>query len=147
MSYLIEGIRSLIIKGWDGEALALGFGFALALAVISARASRAFDADAAGARMRGFLSVTEAVSWRSIHNTIVSPSILLPSIIFPLFFLVAFAGGLSRIADVPNFNYKPGLHVVPVRVRVPPIGGVRRRVHRVRAWRATSTRGSRGACC
>jgi ABC-2 type transport system permease protein len=58
--------------------------------------------------MRGFLSVTRAVSWRSIHNTIVSPSILLPSIIFPLFFLVAFAGGLSRIADVPNFNYKPG---------------------------------------
>jgi ABC-2 type transport system permease protein len=35
VSYLIEGIRSLIIKGWDGEALALGFGFALALAVIA----------------------------------------------------------------------------------------------------------------
>jgi ABC-2 type transport system permease protein len=58
--------------------------------------------------MRGFLSVTRAVAWRSIHNTIVSPSILLPSIIFPLFFLVAFAGGLSRIADVPNFNYPAG---------------------------------------
>ena len=28
VSYLIEGIRSLIITGWDGEALALGFGFA-----------------------------------------------------------------------------------------------------------------------
>jgi ABC-type multidrug transport system permease subunit len=38
----------------------------------------------------------------------VSPAILVPSIIFPLFFLVAFAGGLSRIADIPNFNYKPG---------------------------------------
>ncbi len=35
VSYLIEGIRSLIITGWDGEALALGFGFALALVVIS----------------------------------------------------------------------------------------------------------------
>ena len=32
----------------------------------------------------------------------------MPSIIFPLFFLVAFAGGLSRIADVPNFDYRPG---------------------------------------
>ena len=52
--------------------------------------------------------MTWAVAWRSIHNTIVSPSILLPSIIFPLFFLVAFAGGLSRIADVPNFHYPPG---------------------------------------
>ena len=35
VSYLIEGVRSLIIKGWDGEALALGFGFAVALAVIA----------------------------------------------------------------------------------------------------------------
>ena len=30
VSYLIEGVRSLIITGWDGEALALGFGIALA---------------------------------------------------------------------------------------------------------------------
>jgi ABC-2 type transport system permease protein len=30
VSYLIEGIRSFIITGWDGEALALGFGIALA---------------------------------------------------------------------------------------------------------------------
>jgi ABC-2 type transport system permease protein len=58
--------------------------------------------------MSGFLSVSKAVAWRSIHNTIVSPAILLPSIIFPLFFLVAFAGGLSRIADIPNFGYRPG---------------------------------------
>jgi ABC-2 type transport system permease protein len=58
--------------------------------------------------MRRFLDVARAVAWRSIHNTIVSPAILLPSIIFPLFFLVAFAGGLSKIGDVPNFDYKPG---------------------------------------
>jgi ABC-2 type transport system permease protein len=35
VSYLIEGIRSLIVTGWDGEALALGFGIATALAVVS----------------------------------------------------------------------------------------------------------------
>jgi ABC-2 type transport system permease protein len=58
--------------------------------------------------MRRFLFVTRAVAWRSIHNTLVSPAILLPSLIFPLFFLVAFAGGLSRISDVPNFDYRPG---------------------------------------
>jgi ABC-2 type transport system permease protein len=34
VSYLLEAIRSLLITGWDGEALALGFGFATALAVI-----------------------------------------------------------------------------------------------------------------
>jgi ABC-2 type transport system permease protein len=35
VSYLIEGIRSLIITGWDAQALALGFGFATLLAVIT----------------------------------------------------------------------------------------------------------------
>jgi ABC-2 type transport system permease protein len=31
VSYLIEGLRSLIITGWDAEALALGFGVAAAI--------------------------------------------------------------------------------------------------------------------
>ncbi len=31
VSYLIEGFRSLLVTGWDGEALALGFGVALAI--------------------------------------------------------------------------------------------------------------------
>ena len=35
VSYLIEGIRSLIIIGWDAEALALGFGIAFAVTVVS----------------------------------------------------------------------------------------------------------------
>src|SRR5262249_21180170 len=58
--------------------------------------------------MKAFVSVARGVAWRSIHNTLVNPAILVPSIVFPLFFLVAFAGGLSRIADIPNFDYKPG---------------------------------------
>ena len=58
--------------------------------------------------MSRFLSVTRAVAWRSIHNTVVNPAILVPSIIFPLFFLIAFAGGLSRISHIPHFNYAPG---------------------------------------
>jgi ABC-2 type transport system permease protein len=35
VSYLIEGIRSLLVTGWDGEALGLGFGIAAAIAVIA----------------------------------------------------------------------------------------------------------------
>jgi len=35
VSYLIECIRSLIIVGWDGEALALGFGVALVITILS----------------------------------------------------------------------------------------------------------------
>jgi ABC-2 type transport system permease protein len=33
VSYLVEALRSLIITGWDPEALALGFGVAIAIAV------------------------------------------------------------------------------------------------------------------
>ena len=39
VSYLIEGVRSFIITGWDGRALALGFGIAVALAAVSMTAS------------------------------------------------------------------------------------------------------------
>jgi ABC-2 type transport system permease protein len=35
VSYLLEGLRSLVITGWDSQALALAFGFALALLVIA----------------------------------------------------------------------------------------------------------------
>jgi ABC-2 type transport system permease protein len=35
VSYLIECVRSLIITGWDAEALALGFGIAAAITVVS----------------------------------------------------------------------------------------------------------------
>jgi ABC-2 type transport system permease protein len=55
-----------------------------------------------------FRSVALAVARRSIHNVFTNPALLLPSMIFPLFFLVAFAGGLSRVSDVPNFDYAPG---------------------------------------
>ena len=58
--------------------------------------------------MSRFVNVARGVAWRSIHNTVVNPAILVPSIVFPLFFLIAFAGGLSRISDVPNFDYAPG---------------------------------------
>ena len=34
VSYLVEGMRSLLITGWDAEALALGFGVALTIFVI-----------------------------------------------------------------------------------------------------------------
>ena len=35
VSYLIEGLRSILISGWDAEALALGFGFAIAILAIA----------------------------------------------------------------------------------------------------------------
>jgi ABC-2 type transport system permease protein len=35
VSYMIECVRSLIITGWDWQALALGFGFVIALGIVS----------------------------------------------------------------------------------------------------------------
>ena len=35
VSYLIECVRSLIITGWDGQALALGFGITAAISVVA----------------------------------------------------------------------------------------------------------------
>jgi ABC-2 type transport system permease protein len=35
VSYLIECVRSLVITGWDGQALALGFGIAAAITIVS----------------------------------------------------------------------------------------------------------------
>jgi ABC-2 type transport system permease protein len=35
VSYLVEGLRSLVIKGWDAEALALGLGFSIAILAIA----------------------------------------------------------------------------------------------------------------
>jgi ABC-2 type transport system permease protein len=39
VSYLFEGLRSLVIFGWDGEALALGFGCAAAIALLGVAAA------------------------------------------------------------------------------------------------------------
>jgi ABC-2 type transport system permease protein len=52
--------------------------------------------------------VARAVSWRSIHNSLINPAVLVPSLVFPLFFLAAFAGGLSSVGRVRGFNYPAG---------------------------------------
>jgi ABC-2 type transport system permease protein len=54
------------------------------------------------------LAVAQGVAWRTLHNVFTNPSLLIPSLVFPLFFFVAFAGGLSRIDEVPNFDFPLG---------------------------------------
>jgi ABC-2 type transport system permease protein len=56
-------------------------------------------------RRRRYLSVARTVYWRHMHFVIRRPALLLPALIFPLFFYIAFAGGLSGVADVPGFDY------------------------------------------
>jgi ABC-type multidrug transport system permease subunit len=53
-------------------------------------------------------TIALAVAWRSIHNYLTNPAFLAPSIVFPLFFFTAFAGGLSSISNVPGFDFPSG---------------------------------------
>ena len=58
--------------------------------------------------MRRITSVAHGVAWRQIHNFTHNPAFLLPSIIFPLFFFTAFAGGLSNVSNAPGFDFPSG---------------------------------------
>jgi ABC-2 type transport system permease protein len=68
-----------------------------------------------------------AVAWRSVHNYLTNPAFLLPSIVFPLFFFTAFAGGLSAIGNVPGFDFPSGytaFQFVFVLIQSATFGGV-----------------------
>jgi ABC-2 type transport system permease protein len=49
--------------------------------------------------------VARGVAWRTLHVIVTTPSLLLPGLLFPLFFFIAFAGGLSQVSEVPGFDY------------------------------------------
>jgi ABC-type multidrug transport system permease subunit len=53
-------------------------------------------------------SVALAVAWRNLHNFFTNPALLVPALLFPLFFFSAFAGGLSRVSEAPAFDYSAG---------------------------------------
>jgi ABC-2 type transport system permease protein len=59
-------------------------------------------------RRGGFTSVALAVGWRNVHNYFTNPAMIVPGLLFPLFFFTAFAGGLSRVDSVPGFDYPAG---------------------------------------
>lgn len=110
VSYLVEAIRSLIITGWDAKALALGFGICgltAALGLTLAAVSIEGRLRASGDRTRLF-AVAAAVAWRASRNYLRDPKLLLPSIVFPLFFFAAFAGGLATIGNAPGFDFPAG---------------------------------------
>ena len=56
-------------------------------------------------RRARYLAVTRTVAWRNLHSAVRSPALLLPALIFPLFFYMAFAGGLSAVENLPGFDY------------------------------------------
>jgi ABC-2 type transport system permease protein len=58
--------------------------------------------------MRRFADVAGGVAWRMLKKYASTPSLFLPSLIFPLFFFIAFAGGLSSVSRVPGFDFPSG---------------------------------------
>jgi ABC-2 type transport system permease protein len=77
--------------------------------------------------MRRFVDVAHAVAWRTIHNFITNPAYFFPSVIFPLFFFTAFAGGLSNVGNVPGFDFPAGytaFQFVFVLLQAAAFGGV-----------------------
>ena len=53
-------------------------------------------------------TVAYGVAWRTLKTVFTNPSLLFPSLAFPLFFFTAFAGGLSQVERVPGFRFEPG---------------------------------------
>jgi ABC-type multidrug transport system permease subunit len=77
--------------------------------------------------MRRFFDVAGGVAYRGLKKIVTNPQLLLPSLIFPLFFFVAFAGGLSSVGDVPGFDFPSGytaFQFVFVLLQASAFGGV-----------------------
>jgi ABC-2 type transport system permease protein len=77
--------------------------------------------------MRRFWDVALGVARRSIKKITSNPQLLLPSLIFPMFFFVAFAGGLSSVGNVPGFDFPSGytaFQFVFVLLQASAFGGV-----------------------
>jgi len=54
------------------------------------------------------ISVGLAVAYRTLKKAFTNLSFLLPSLLFPMIFFLGFAGGLSRVDQLPGFDYSPG---------------------------------------
>jgi ABC-2 type transport system permease protein len=77
--------------------------------------------------VRRLADVAAAVAWRSIKRFATNPQLLLPSLVFPLFFFVAFAGGLSSVGNAPGFDFPSGytaFQFVFVLLQASAFGGV-----------------------
>jgi ABC-2 type transport system permease protein len=55
-----------------------------------------------------YRSVALGVAWRTTHNALTTPNILIPSLAFPFFFFMAFVGGLTQLSSLPGFDFPPG---------------------------------------
>jgi ABC-2 type transport system permease protein len=72
-------------------------------------------------------SIALGVAWRGLHNFFRNPALVLPAVMFPLFFFTAFAGGLSQVSNVPGFDFPENyttFQFVFVLIQASAFGGV-----------------------
>jgi ABC-2 type transport system permease protein len=72
-------------------------------------------------------SVARGVAWRGLHNFFHNPALVVPAVMFPLFFFTAFAGGLSGVSNVPGFDFPENyttFQFVFVLIQASAFGGV-----------------------
>ena len=133
-SYLIEGVRSLFITGFDGEALALAFGFAI---VIGARLPRRRGGVAA-AEDDAHMTRRQLPVRRARGRLAQRPQLLHQSgadragADVPAVLLHGVRGRAVAHRPGARVRLRAGLHGLPVRVRAAAGLRVRRRVHRLR---------------
>ena len=107
ISYLIECVRSLIITGWDARGPRARVQHRDRAR--DRRGHRREPRDGKAARpIVNIWPVASGVAWRTLKNVITTPSLVIPSLMFPLLFFIAFAGGLSQVQNTPGFDYPNG---------------------------------------
>jgi ABC-2 type transport system permease protein len=77
--------------------------------------------------MSRYLSVAAGVARRLLGSLFRNPALLLPPMLMPIFFFIAFAGGLSAVSEAPGFDYPPGytaFEFVFVLLQTAAFGGV-----------------------
>ena len=97
----------MLVTGWDVTAIGLGFAFTSVLFIVT-MIGAAFALQEAGANLMAHAatldkaaasktsvwSIARYVAWRNLRILSRSPTLLLPAVLLPLFFLIAFAGAL-----------------------------------------------------
>ena len=130
VSYLIECVRSLIITGWDAKALALGFGIAILIGIVAttSQPSRSSSGWCAHEDLAGRFGRRVADAEERLHESVA----LLPVADLPALLLHRVRGRALAGRQRAGLRLPAGLHGVPVLLRPGPVGGVRRRLHRLR---------------
>jgi ABC-2 type transport system permease protein len=61
--------------------------------------------DSRRASLNRYRLASWAIAWRQLRVMVSNPAFLIPSILMPVFFFSAFAGGLSAVSQAPTFDY------------------------------------------